>query len=142
MGSYAVIEVAAIADCALAIEGASLADLFETAARALAELMVDPATIAPRVQPAVTLEAPSLDLLLYDWLAELIFLKDAELLVVTQTEVDVAVGTPCRLHAQCVGGVIDRGRTVLRADPKAVTFHQFTLEPRATGWHARVVIDI
>ncbi len=142
MGSYEVLEAVSLADCALAIEGASLADLFETAARALAELMVDPDTIAPRVQRAVALEAPSLDLLLYDWLAELIFLKDSEQFIVTQAEVDVEVATPCRLHAQCVGGVIDRGRTVLRADPKAVTFHQFTLEPRGAGWHARVVIDI
>lgn len=142
MGSYEVLEAVALADCALAIEGVSLADLFETSARALAELMVDPGTVAPRVQRAVTLETPSLDLLLYDWLGELIFLKDSEQFIVTQAEVAVEVGAPCRLRAQCVGGVIDRGRTVLRADPKAVTFHQFTVEPRGAGWHARVVIDI
>ena len=142
MGSYKVIETMAFADCALSIEGRSLADLFETAARALAELMVDPATVEPRVRRTVTLEAASLDLLLYDWLAELIFLKDSEQLVVTRAEVEVEAGTPCRLRARCVGGVIDRGRTALRADPKAVTFHQFTLEPRGAGWRARVVIDI
>jgi len=132
----------AVADCALAIEGESLDDLFETAARALAELMVDPATVDQSVRRAIALDAPSLDLLLYDWLAELIFLKDSEQLVVTRADVDVEGASPCRLRARCVGGVIDRGRTALRADPKAVTFHQFTLEPRGAGWRARVVIDI
>jgi SHS2 domain-containing protein len=142
MGSYEVLDTMAVADCALAIDGRSLGDLFETAARALAELMVDPATIEPRVRRTVRLEAASLDLLLYDWLAELIFLKDSEQLVITRAVVAVEPGAPCRLEAECTGGVIVRGRTVLRADPKAVTFHQFTIEPRGAGWHARVVIDI
>jgi SHS2 domain-containing protein len=142
VGSYEVLDTMAVADCALSIEGRSLADLFETAARALAEVMVDPATVEPGAGRTLTLEASSLDLLLYDWLAELIFLKDSEQLVITHAEVAVERGAPCRLRARCVGGVIDRGRTALRADPKAVTFHQFMLEPRGTGWHARVVIDI
>lgn len=142
MGSYHLLETVAVADCALAIEATSVADLFETAARALAELMVDPATVDPSLARAVVLEAPSLDLLLFDWLGELIFLKDSERVVITRVAADVDVGSPCRLRAQCVGGIIDRGRTTLRADAKAVTFHEFALEPRGTGWHARLVIDI
>ena len=142
MGSYEVLETMTVADCALAIDAASLADLFETAARALAELMVDPATVDPGVARAVSLEASALDLLLFDWLSELIFLKDSERMVITRVAAEVDVGSPCRLRAQCLGGFIDRGRTSLRADAKAVTFHQFTLEPRGAGWHARIVIDI
>jgi SHS2 domain-containing protein len=142
MGSYEVLETMAVADCALAIDAASLPDLFETAARALAELMVDPLTVTASRARTVTLEAASLDLLLFDWLAELIFLKDSERLVVTRVFAEVEAASPCRLRARCVGGIIDRGRTTLRADPKAVTFHQFTLEPRGAGWHARLVIDI
>ena len=142
MGTYEVLEATALADCALTIEGTSLADLFETAAGAVADLMVDPATIEERVERHITIEAPSPDVLLFDWLGELIFLKDSEQLVLTRTKVAVDAGSPCRLEAQCIGGIIDRDTTALRADPKAVTFHQFALEPRDTGWHARVVIDI
>ena len=142
MGSYAVLETMAVADCAFDIDGESLDDLFATAARALAELMVDPATIAPGTRRAVQIEAASIDLLLFDWLTELIFMKDSEQFVTTATDVAVQEGVPCRLRAYCAGGQIQRGRTVLRADPKAVTFHQFTVERRGDGWHARVVIDI
>ena len=46
------------------------------------------------------------------------------------------------LTARLAGGPIDRATTALRADAKAVTFHQFALEPRERGWRARVVIDI
>ena len=142
MGRYEFLENIAVADCALEVQGADVADVFGTAARALAELMVDPATVVPDVERTITLEAPSLDLLLFDWLSELIYLKDTEQQIFPAVEVEVDNGPPCRLTARLRGGRIDHGRTGLRADAKAVTFHQFALEPRDGGWRARVVIDI
>lgn len=142
MGTWRFLDTIALADCAVDLEAASLDDLFETAARAVAEIMVDPATVAVTVERPAALTAPSLDLLLYDWLSELLFLKDSEQAVFTGVEVQVVEGPPCRLQARLRGGVIDRERTVLRADAKAVTLHQFVVEPRDGGWHARVVIDI
>lgn len=142
MGRHEFLEDVAIADCAVELHGDSLADLFETAVRAVAELMVDPKTVEPRVERSVELEAPSLDLLLYDWLSELIYLKDREQLVFTDATVEVRHDSPCRLTARLRGGVIDPERVALRADAKAVTFHQFSLEPAGAGWRARVVIDI
>lgn len=142
MGRYRFLDAIAIADCALEVEGKDLDDLFSTAAQALAEVMVDPATVAMTVERTVTLTASSLDLLLYDWLAELIFLKDQEEMIFPRVEVRVSGRSPCRLEATLIGGTIDRERTALRADAKAVTFHQFALEPRGEGWWARVVIDI
>jgi len=142
VGRYRFLDAVAIADCALEVEGVDLDDLFATAAQALAEVMVDPATVAATVKRTVTLTAPSLDLLLYDWLAELILLKDQEEMIFPRVEVRVTGDSPCRLEATLVGGPIDRQRTALRADAKAVTFHQFAIERRGQGWWARVVIDI
>lgn len=142
MGRHVFLESIAVADCAVEIEGSDLDDLFATAARALAEVMVDPATVRTNVERRLELTAPSIDLLLYDWLAELIYLKDAEQLVFPVSDVAVSDGSPCRLTARLTGGAIDRSTTALRADAKAVTFHQFSVEPQAHGWRARVVIDI
>jgi SHS2 domain-containing protein len=142
VGHYRFLDAVAIADCALEVEGTDLDDLFATAAQALAEVMVDPLTVAATVERTVTLTAPALDLLLYDWLGELILLKDQEELVFPRAEVRITGSSPFRLEARLVGGLIDRGRTALRADAKAVTFHQFALERRDAGWWARVVIDI
>ena len=142
MGRHVFLESVAVADCAMEVEGDDLDDLFATAARALAEVMVDPATVPSSVERRLTLTAPSLDLLLYDWLSELIYLKDSEQLVFPLAEARVAEGTPCRLDARLAGGPIDRATTALRADAKAVTLHQFALEPVARGWRARLVIDI
>jgi SHS2 domain-containing protein len=142
VGRHTFLESVAIADCAMEVEGDDLDDHFATAARALAEVMVDPATVPRAVERRVELAAPSLDLLLFDWLSQLIYMKDAERLVFPDVEARVEAAEPCRLVARLGGGVIDRATTALRADPKAVTFHLFALEPRGDGWRARVVIDI
>jgi SHS2 domain-containing protein len=142
VGQYAFLDAIAVADCALEIEGRSLDDLFETAARALAEVMVDPATMTATVARNLSLTAPSIDLLFYDWLSELIFLKDREELVFTDAVVQVREAGDYQLTARVTGGPIDRERTGLRADVKAVTFHQFAIEPTTRGWRARVVLDI
>ncbi len=143
MGRYHFIEEIALADCAIDVEGADLADLFATAAHALADVMVDPATVRTTVRRTIALEATGLDLLLYDWLSELIFRKDRDGEVYPHTTVAIDGSGPYRLVAQVEGGLLDRAHAELRADPKAVTFHQFALEPvPGDGWRARVVIDI
>ena len=142
MWTYAVREDVAVADCALAIEWRDLGDLFETTARAVAELMVDPATVAATIRREIALAAPALDLLLFDLIAELIFLNDSEQIILTDTSVAVETGPPCRLVARVAGGPIDRERTALRADAKAPTLHRFGVEQTAEGWRASVVIDI
>ncbi len=142
MGSYRFLEDIALADSAVEIAGRDLDDLFETAVEALARLMVDPATIAPSVDRRIDLQAAQLDLLLFDWLSELIFLKDRDRYVFTSSHVRIGGTGPFTLAAQLRGGVIDSERTALGADPKAVTLHRFALEQSEDGWRARVVIDI
>ena len=143
MGEFEFLDSVAIADCAVEVTGHDLDDLFETAARALAELMVDPPTV-PRVsERTVTLSAPALDMLLYDWLSELIYAKDAERVIFPRTRVRVREGSPCCLTAELEGGPIEAGRTALRSDPKAVTLHGLVVERTpARGWRARVIVDI
>ena len=142
MGRYHYLDEMAVADAALEVEGESLDDLFATAARAVAEMMVDPATMPLAIARTVTLAARSPDLLLYDWLSELIYRKDRDHEVFPEAEVEVSERDGWSLRATLKGGRIDPARTESRADPKAVTFHQFALERTAEGWRARVVIDI
>jgi SHS2 domain-containing protein len=142
MGRYCFLEDMAVADCAIDLEGRDLADLFETAAAALAEVMVDPRTVPLRLSRAIALEAAQPDLLLYDWLSELIYRKDRDREVFPAARVEITDGRPCGLRAEVRGDVLDPDRMALRADPKAVTFHQFVLAPADGAWRARVVIDI
>jgi SHS2 domain-containing protein len=141
VGRYRFIEDMALSDCAVEIDGDDLSDLFSTAAAAVAALMVDPATVTPTVEREVALEAETYDLLLYDWLAELIFRKDRDGEVYPAAEVAVAADRPA-LAARLRGAAIDDARMALRNDPKAVTLHAFALDRIDSGWRARVVIDL
>ncbi len=142
MGRYEVLDTIALADCAIEIEATDLDDLFVTAARALAETMVDPTTVPAVVDYTLELTARSLDLLLFDWLSELIYLKDSEQLVFVRTDVRVRERQQWHLTAHLAGGRLDPGRAVLRADVKAVTLHEFRVQRAGAGWRARVVLDI
>ncbi len=142
MGRFAFLDEGALADCVIEVEGRDLNDLFETAARAVAELMVDPATVAATLERDVTLAADQLDLLLHDWLSELIYRKDRDREVFTEARVEIRGARPYELSARLTGGALDPEQTALRADPKAVTLHRFALERTDGGWRARVVIDI
>jgi protein archease len=141
VGQWALLEDVAIADCALEIEARTLDDLFATAARAVAEIMVDPTTVHESVERSLAITAPSIDLLLYDWLSELVYLKDSEQLVFPRVQAHVRVGSPCHLSVAMTGGPI-AADTVRRSDPKAVTLHLFGVAPTDGCWRARVVLDI
>ena len=60
MGRHHFIEEIALADCVVDVEGSGLTALLETAALALVEAMVDPATVEPTWM--MVLEAAEFDL--------------------------------------------------------------------------------
>src|SRR5262245_35558927 len=99
MGRFVFREDVAIADCAVEVWGDTLGDLLETSSRALAELMADADSIAEHENRAVTLTADSEELLLFDWLSEILFLKDRDRLILPRAEVRVGETRPLRLRA-------------------------------------------
>jgi len=133
----------ALADVAFVARGASLPSLFEAAARALTDVMVDRRTVVGRVERRIDVKSPSVDRLLYDFLTELIVIKDVDSLLFK----DYKVSITSRGHAlACVmrGEEIDRERHALRNDVKAVTMHMFEVKKKGKlgWWEATVVLDI
>jgi SHS2 domain-containing protein len=142
VGSFRFLEEIALADCAVDVTGATLDDLFDTAALALTEMMVDPATVPIAITRRISLEASGLDLLLFDWLSDMIFRKDRDAEVFVRTAARVRGTGPYHLEARLEGGAIVPGRTIRRADAKGVTFYELVVEPTPGGWHARFVVDL
>ena len=91
----------------------------------------------------ITVEHEALELLLFNFLQEPVYYKDAEqlLLVVTQVEIARHAGR-YRLTATARGERLDPARHHLRVDVEAVTLHRFRLQQRAGGWEALVILDI
>ena len=131
----------ALADVAFEATSNTLNGLFESCAAALTEIMVDPKTVKPRVTRNFDIRADTLDRLLYDFLTELIVVKDVDSLLFSKYQVSVASDQKS-LKATAKGEAIDRQRHGLRNDAKAVTMHMFGVKKTGPTWKAIVVLDI
>jgi len=134
----------AIADVAFRAEGRTLEDLFAAAAEATTNVMVDDlSTIRDKEEIHLDLSEDALDMLLFDFLNELIFLKDTRQLLLLAKNVRIsAEGSRRRLLATLSGEQLDPARHPLNADVKAVTLHRFEVKETEEGWVATVVLDI
>ena len=121
----------------LRLHAPTLASLFEEAARALAELMLEEAeTPAVPQEVTVALHARDREALLSDWLNELVFLSETRRCVYTDAQVLRVSDTS--LEA-VVRGVPPR---VLRTAVKAATLHDLSVRELPGGYTATVVLDV
>ena len=141
---YRFLEDVAIADVAFEAWGDTVEALFVAVAEATLNVMVrDLDTVVKRKHRSVQLEPDALDLLLLNFLQEVIFYKDAERLLLRVVGVRVEPdGDDFRAFAELAGEELDMDRHELVVDVKAVTLHQFRVEQTGRGWEAFVILDI
>ncbi|MDA4120626.1 MAG: archease, partial [Thaumarchaeota archaeon] len=87
--TYKFLPDVALADIAFEAESDTVNGLFESCAMALTDIMVDPKTLRGKVTKEVSLKSVDLERLLYDFLTELIVIKDVESLLFSEIHVDV-----------------------------------------------------
>ena len=141
---YTYLEDITIADAAFRAEGQTLPELFTWAALALTNVMVRTLDrVEPKVEHEIILQADDVERLLYDFLQELIFLKDAELLLFSRYEVSIrTLPEGYQLQAKAYGEPLSIQKHDLVVDVKAVTMHRYEVTQTSTGWEATVVLDI
>jgi SHS2 domain-containing protein len=133
----------AIADTAFTVRGKSIEELFKNAAIALISVMADISRIKPKIKKTFSKNASQLDLLLFDFLNEILFYKDTENLLFSQFSVAISKkGTVYHLKATLKGEGADSKKHSITIDIKAITMHMFKLEKTKGGYEARVVVDI
>jgi len=144
MSSYEYIDDMAIADVAFIARGQTLEELFHAAAEATMNVMVDElATIERKVERTVEAEAEAEDLLLVNFLQELIYHKDSERLLLLPDELTVTRrDRRLAARARCSGEPLDPAKHELKVDVKAVTLHRLKVEQKPAGWEAFVILDI
>jgi SHS2 domain-containing protein len=132
------------ADVAFEAWGATQEELFIASAAALLRTMVDtPEAVAGQQQLTIRLEDAALDMLLWAFLSELIFYKDARRLLLHADAVRIEEADGIfRLEAQVSGEAITTGRHRLLVDVKAVTLHCFRVGYEEGCWKAVVVLDV
>lgn len=134
----------ATADVAFEAWGESREELFVSAAEALLCTMVEAAgEVARNEELSVSLEHDEADLLLWSFLQELIFYKDARKLLLHADRVSIAgQGGTFTLEATLRGEKLDPQRHRLLVDVKAVTLHRLRLIREDRLWRATVVLDV
>src|SRR6184192_3254210 len=140
---YHYLEEIGTADIAFEATGRDLPELFSDASDATMNVMIDNLdAIEPRETRHIELSNDQIDMLLFDFLQELIYFKDAEqlLLRIRATQIDEREGTYF-LEAKAAGERLDAERHHQRADVKAVTLHGFSVKKQDGGWKARVLLD-
>ena len=129
------------ADIMFEAHGNSLNKLFENAALAAEETMVNLKQIKPKIKKEISLENENLEDLLFDFLSELIYLKDAELLLFSKIKVNIKNKECYKLKAELLGEKLT-SKHEQKADIKAVTYHKFEIKKLKNKYIARVILDI
>jgi len=130
-------------DVAVRVRAASLGALFADAARALTATIVEAGDVKPAMRWDVSLEAASADLLLVDWLNELVYRFDVERYLVARVDARVAdAGGAWRLDADVLGEPLDETRHRVRVPVKGVTYHQLTIAEVDGALETTVVFDV
>jgi SHS2 domain-containing protein len=112
--SYHYLEEVGTADIAFEAAGRDLPQLFREAADATTNVMIDNLdAIEPRETRRIELSNQELDMLLFDFLQEVIYLKDVErfLLRIRELRIEQKEGKYC-LNASAAGSSLTRNGTI------------------------------
>jgi SHS2 domain-containing protein len=131
-------------DLSFVAHGATLGAVFEAAAAAfLAATLEHPEELCETEERRLELAEPDRELLLLAFLNELVYLRDAERLLLRprRLEVEESPGE-ARLRTELVGERIDRSRHDLVAEVKAATAHGLRVSGERGRYRATVTLDV
>ena len=124
------------ADWQLKAWGADVPSLFEQAALGMVDLSGIQLAANPRVTKELRLEAPDREILLVDFLSELLYLGETENIGFDDFDLQVEDAV---LHAKIEGAPIESQTKEI----KAVTYHNLKIEERPDGvWEVNIVFDV
>jgi len=130
-------EVEHTADKALRIFGTNLTELFLSGAAGLTHLMAaEISEISTEIEKSIELEAIDAESLLVEWLSELAYWAESEMLVFKKFRIKKATAT--HLQAKLFGGKT----SMLEKHIKAVTYHNLKIIKTSQGLEATVVFDV
>lgn len=129
-------EIEHTADIAIRVWGQDLAKLFANAAYGMASQLTDASDVPVTTEKAIALDADDVEILLVEWLSELLYLGETENLVFVTF--DFSTVTLQRLRAVVGGGpLVER-----HAHIKAVTFSELDVRRTEDGYETVIVFDV
>lgn len=134
----------ATADLAFDASADSLQELFQGATCAVIEALADPTTVGSTWQQMVERTDEDPAELLFEWLSDLVYWKDAAGVVFSRSELRLTrQDRDCwKLTGLLDGESVNGSVQTLRADVKGVTKHLYRLRQEGEQWTVRVVLDV
>jgi SHS2 domain-containing protein len=141
--TFRFLEEIALADIAFEAEGESVEEVFRGATQALLESMANPATVSREWERAIERTDVDPSALLFDWLSEVVYWKDAAGVVFREAPLTLMrEGDVWLLRARLIGAPVDLQTQELHADVKGVTKHRYELKQTGGCWKVNVVLDV
>lgn len=140
MKSFRYVEGGPSADLTVEAHGSTLNEVFGNAAIAMFNAMTPIEYVETQELRIVQAIGDDLGSLLYNFLDELLFVHETELVVFSSIVVSIDEDN-LRLTAECLGEHFNPKRHESGIVVKAVTFHQMEIERKKCGYILRVVFD-
>ena len=142
-GTFRFLEEIALADIAFEAEGESVEEVFRGATQAILETMANPTTVLGGWERAIERSDVDPSALLFDWLSEVVYWKDAAGVVFREAPLTLTrEGDVWLLRARLIGAPVDPQAQELHADVKGVTKHLYELKQTGGCWKVTVVLDV
>jgi SHS2 domain-containing protein len=127
-------------DLGILVYGKDLEELFANAGEAFFDILTDLRRVRETTERAIRIASSNLEDLMVNWLGELLYLHDVDGLLFKSFSVDeIGDGT---MKARARGEVFQEGRHVIKAEIKAVTYHQLEVKKGKGRWRARIIFDL
>jgi SHS2 domain-containing protein len=130
-------------DIGIRVWGGSVEEVMRSAALAFTDAVVDAASVREVETVEVSCRAGAPDVLLHEFLSELLYQFDARGRLVRDADVAVTRGEDgWRLEARTRGEQLDAARHRPKVLVKGVTYHALAVVETREGWQGTVILDI
>ena len=138
---FRIIDDIASADFVFEAYGKTLTELFSNCAYACFFAMTDPEKVEKTKKIDLSISGTNPEELLYNFMAELIYLKDVEKMFFSGFEIMIANDSKS-LEASIFGEAINYDKHEIRTDVKAATFHDLKIISDGSDFRTRMVLDL
>ena len=132
------------ADIKFLAYGKTLEEVFENAALAMFNVIIDTSKVSGETAREIFLKSPDMESLLVDWLSELLYLFEVDEIVFRKFQVKEirGEGSEFSIASRASGQEFNSENLPFETEIKAVTYNQLKIEKIADGWKAQVVVDV
>ncbi|MEK6856599.1 MAG: archease [Nanoarchaeota archaeon] len=131
------------ADVMFEAYGKNLNEVFRNSALAVFDVQCNLKNVRSKIKKKIKLKNSVVGDLLFDFLEELIYLKDAKYLLFGKFDVKIKeTKGEYILDVIAYGEKINPKKHELKTDVKAITLHEFFLKKVKDGWKCKVLLDI